>query len=96
MDPSEEFDKINLENEVLREQNFAMNATIIKMTHALNSAKTGLADWLTTHAPEECSELRVRKAKERIQELGTIGYIAGIIRQIKLALDFTDTTQRDK
>ena len=60
-----------------------------KTEAALRRSMVALDDWLNTYAEEFCDEQRVKEARERIKEFGTIGYIAEVQQQNHAALSST-------
>lgn len=60
-----------------------------KQREALQAAITALDDWSVTHAPEFYTDEQVAAARNRLQEFGTLYYIATTIEQCKKALDMT-------
>lgn len=60
------------------------------LVEALKKAKTALDDWLNIYASEFCDEKRVKEARERVHERGTLSYIATNLEIIKDALDEHD------
>lgn len=56
------------------------------LVSALRDSATALDDWLNVHASDFCDEQRVREARQRINEFGTIGYIAKIQENNRIAL----------
>jgi hypothetical protein len=56
------------------------------LREALERSVLALDDWVSTHAPEECSEVRVANARSRIGPLGTLAYIASVQEQNREAL----------
>ena len=57
---------------------------------ALRRSVLLIDDWLNTFAPEYCDELRVHEAFRRINEFGTVGYIAEVQQQNRAALSRID------
>jgi hypothetical protein len=53
---------------------------------ALRAAIVALNDWTCTYAPEFCSEQHVKAAQERVNEFGTLYYIASVTKQCTDAL----------
>ena len=57
-----------------------------RMTSALHAAILALGDWVNIYAPEFCDEQRVEEAKARINEQGTLQYVATVIQQCEDSL----------
>lgn len=53
---------------------------------ALQAAVIALNDWTCTFAPEFCSRERVEEAAKRVNEFGTLYYIASVAKQCTDAL----------
>lgn len=53
---------------------------------ALKKAREAMETWTAITAPEHCLDEGVKKAKARIQEGGTLWYIANVTQQIDEAL----------
>jgi hypothetical protein len=52
----------------------------------LDTAWRALDDWLHIYASDLCDEKRVAASRARINELGTVAYIAGVNAQISALL----------
>ena len=59
---------------------------IRKLRAALRRSMIALDDWLNDFAASECDPKRVAAAHSRINEFGTIGYIADVQDQNRKAL----------
>lgn len=57
-----------------------------RLRTALKRSMIAIDDWLNTEAEELCDEERVKQARARIAEWGTIGYIADVQAQNRKAL----------
>lgn len=55
------------------------------LTAALDAAILALDDWTNIHASDFCDEVRVAEANARVNERGTIAYIADTVQQCKEA-----------
>lgn len=53
---------------------------------ALKRSMTALDDWLNTYASEFCDEKRVMEAHARLDERGTLAYIADVQEKNRRAL----------
>jgi hypothetical protein len=60
---------------------------------ALNAAVIALDDWTNLYASEFCNEERVKEAQARIEQYGTLYYIASVVKKSRDALK---DTQWDK
>ena len=56
------------------------------LERAAERAAQALDDWSTVHAPTECGEERIRQARKRISESGTLYYIAETVSALRAAL----------
>ena len=65
-------------------------AKVTTLEKALTESVTAIDDWLNTYAAEMCDEARVKEARDRIQQYGTIGYIAHIQEANRKALEQGD------
>jgi len=52
----------------------------------MQEAITALDDWTNIYAPELCNEERVKEAQNRINEYGTLAYIAAVVDNCHEAL----------
>ena len=59
---------------------------IDQLTGALDKSRIALDDWINTYAPAFCDEARVKAARERIRNGGTLAYLADIQQQNRAAL----------
>lgn len=66
------------------------------VVEALKASITGLDDWLNIYAEEHCNPERVREAKNRVREFGTIGYIAHLQQANRAALALITETEQVK
>lgn len=57
-----------------------------ELIEALERSMTAIDDWLNIYADDMCDAERVKEAKERIGQLGTIGYIASVQQANRQAL----------
>jgi hypothetical protein len=71
----------------------AIRAEAATLREALERSVLALDDWVSTHAPEECSEVRVANARSRIGPIGTLAYIAAVQEQNREALARARTQQ---
>jgi hypothetical protein len=62
---------------------------------ACQTALTALNDWLHIYAEELCDAERVKEAKDRVYERGTIAYIADVTTQCRLALKLDEQNDQD-
>lgn len=62
---------------------------------ALQASITALDDWLNIYAEELCDENRVKEAKERVGQFGTIAYIANVVAQCRAALKLDEQNDQD-
>lgn len=60
-----------------------------QLRSALNAAVIALDDWTNLYASEFCDEERVREAQRRIDEYGTLYYIASVVKRSRDALKDT-------
>jgi hypothetical protein len=65
---------------------------IILLRKALDAAILALDDWTNSYAPEFCEEFRVKMARDRIIEHGTLWYIATVVEQCRKAKKATNET----
>ena len=63
-----------------------MRENIEAAKDALRAAITALDDWTNIYASDMCDEARVKEARDRISESGTLGYIATTVEQCRNAL----------
>lgn len=61
----------------------------VKMREALKRSMIALDDWLNLYASDQCDATRVEEARKRINEGGTLWYIANVQRQNREALKET-------
>lgn len=61
-----------------------------QLRSALNAAVIALDDWTNLYASEFCDEERVKEAQARIEQYGTLYYIASVVKKSKDALKDTD------
>lgn len=52
---------------------------------AMDAAILALDDWINTYAEDFCDETRVAEAKARLNENGTIAYLANTVQQCREA-----------
>ena len=52
---------------------------------ALNAAILALDDWTNVYASDFCNEARVEEAKARLNEYGTVWYIANTVQTLAKA-----------
>lgn len=64
----------------------AERAEVARLREALTRSMTALDDWTALYAPDMCSEEHVQAAHDRINEIGTLGYIADIQEKNAAAL----------
>ena len=57
-----------------------------RVARALNKGLTAVDDWINTYAPEFCDEARVAEARQRIQEHGTLWYLATVASELRAAI----------
>jgi len=70
----------------LREANEALSRENEALKAALARSMTALDDWLNIFAEDMCEEERVREAKQRVYEHGSIHYISMVQQQNRAAL----------
>lgn len=58
---------------------------IILLHKALDAAILALDDWTNIRAPEFCQDDRVKAARDRLNENGTLWYIATVVEQCREA-----------
>jgi hypothetical protein len=58
------------------------NADKEVLTAALDAAILALDDWANITAPEYCNESRVAEAKARLNEYGTLWYVATTVQTL--------------
>ena len=58
------------------------------LRNALDAAILALDVWTNITAPDFCNEARVAEAKARLNEHGTIWYIANVVQQCKEAKEY--------
>lgn len=58
---------------------------------ALERSRIALDDWLNIHASDHCDAARVAEARARVNERGTIAYIAEVQKQNRAALALLET-----
>ena len=61
---------------------------------ALERSIVAIDDWLNIYASAECDEQRVKEAKKRIREHGTLAYIANVQEQNRAALALIEQPAR--
>lgn len=62
---------------------------IEQLRSALNAAVIALDDWTNLYASEFCDEERVKEAQARIEQYGTLYYIASVVKKSRDALKDT-------
>lgn|SRR5690606_33651388 len=63
---------------------------IEQLRSALNAAVIALDDWTNLYASEFCDEERVKEAQARIEQYGTLYYIASVVKKSRDALKDTE------
>ncbi len=63
-----------------------IDQTLAMKNDAIDTAIVALNDWLHVYAPEFCDEKRVVEAQNRLQEGGTLYYIATVLQKCRPAL----------
>jgi len=48
----------------------------------IDNLSQGINDWMNDHAPEFCDEKQVEESRRRINEFGTLAYIARLNGQV--------------
>lgn len=66
------------------------------MAKALEQAITAIDDWLNIYAEDCCGEQRVREAKERVYENGTLWYIATVQAVNRAVLDHFNAAKKEQ
>lgn len=61
-------------------------AAIEAMARALERSVVALDDWLTLYADDVCDPAHVAESRQRVGQVGTIGYISEVQRQNWAAL----------
>lgn len=61
-----------------------------QLRSALNAALIALDDWTNLYASEVCNEERVKEAQARIEQYGTLYYIASVVKKSRDALKDTE------
>lgn len=60
------------------------------MTAALKTAEVAINDWLHVYAPELCDDASVQESFQRIDERGTLSYIAHVSQEIRDAIQLSE------
>jgi len=60
--------------------------------NALDAAITALDDWTNTYAPDFCNDDRVKEARQRLNENGTLFYIAAVVEKCREARNYNTST----
>jgi len=63
---------------------------------ALQEAITALDDWTNVYAPELCDPERVKEAKARISEYGTLAYISIVLENCRKAIKEDNDENRNQ
>ncbi len=53
------------------------------LTNALDDAILAIDDWINTYAEDLCDEDRVAQARQRLNEHGTLHYLATVVQQCR-------------
>lgn len=64
----------------------ALESTRDKLVRALERSVIALDDWLHVHADDMCDPVKIMQARERINEYGTLAYIARAQEQNRAAI----------
>jgi hypothetical protein len=67
----------------------AKDAEIAALREALRRHMVVVDDWLHIYAPDECDESRVKEAKARVYDRGTLAYIAYAQQDARAALEMS-------
>jgi len=77
--------QIEMKNKAIAQRN-ELQEENTRLREALKRSVLALDDWLNIYAEELCERDRVAQAKSRIQNYGTVGYIAEVQKQNREAL----------